>query len=84
MYTAVSVCGPARSAILTGRRPDATHAWSLSGKEGYWRNYLPNAYSLPQYFRMNGYETRGIGKIFHPGAISGDNDKAHSWSPGKH
>ena len=80
MYTAVSVCGPARSAILTGRRADTTHCWSLGGAKEYWRDVLPNAFSLPQYFLANGYTTIGIGKIFHPGAISGDNDKNHSWS----
>jgi arylsulfatase A-like enzyme len=80
MYTAVAVCGPARSAMLTGRRADATHAWSLSGKEGYWRNHLPNAVSLPQYFKDSGYVAIGLAKLFHPGAISGDDDQAHSWS----
>ena len=64
MYTAVSVCGPARSAILTGRRADSTHCWSLSGTKEYWRDYLPNAYSLPQYFKENGYLTLGMGKFF--------------------
>ena len=80
-YTAVAVCGPARSAILTGRRPDSAHCWSLSGARGYWRNYLPNAASMPEYFKQHGYTSIGLAKLFHPGPISGGDDQAHSWSP---
>jgi hypothetical protein len=58
MYTAVSVCAPARSAILTGRRPDTTHNWSINNAE-YWRDVLPNASSLPQYFVQHGYNVMG-------------------------
>jgi iduronate 2-sulfatase len=79
MYTAVSVCAPARTAILTGRRPDTTHNWAISPAE-YWRDVLPNASSLPQYFVQHGYNTMGGGKIFHPGAVSGSDDIAHSWN----
>ena len=63
MYTAVSVCAPARTAILTGRRPDTTHNWSINPVE-YWRNVLPNASSLPQYFVQHGYNTMGGGTRF--------------------
>ena len=35
---------------------------------------------LPQYFRERGYLTLGVGKIFHPGAASGNSDSAYSWS----
>ena len=80
-YTAVAVCGPARSAMLTGRRPDSTHAWSLSGKEGYWRKYLPNALSLPEHLKRSGWITIGLAKLYHPGAISGSDDECCSWSP---
>eukprot|EP01052_Picozoa_sp_SAG31_P033956 SAG31_NODE_3902_length_3768_cov_5.032979_5_plen_194_part_00 len=66
MYTAVSVCAPARTAIMVGRRPDTTHNWMISGRE-YWRDVLPSASSLPQYFLQHGYKTLGGGKIFHPG-----------------
>lgn len=81
MYTAVAVCGPARTAILTGRRPDTTRNWRLGDASEYWRNTIPNASSLPQYFKERGYVTIGQGKVFHPGALSGDDDKAYSWSP---
>eukprot|EP00927_Polykrikos_kofoidii_P010377 TRINITY_DN14384_c0_g1_i1.p1 TRINITY_DN14384_c0_g1~~TRINITY_DN14384_c0_g1_i1.p1 ORF type:complete len:659 (+),score=54.33 TRINITY_DN14384_c0_g1_i1:39-1979(+) len=81
MYTAVAVCGPARTAILVGRRPDTTRNWKLDDPAEYWRNTLPNAGSLPQYFKEHGYVTLGQGKIFHPGALHGFNDFEHSWSP---
>eukprot|EP00927_Polykrikos_kofoidii_P010378 TRINITY_DN14384_c0_g2_i1.p1 TRINITY_DN14384_c0_g2~~TRINITY_DN14384_c0_g2_i1.p1 ORF type:complete len:674 (+),score=76.27 TRINITY_DN14384_c0_g2_i1:138-2024(+) len=81
MYTAVAVCGPARTAILVGRRPDTTRNWKLDDAAEYWRNVLPDAASLPQYFKEHGYITLGQGKIFHPGALHGFNDVEHSWSP---
>ena len=61
-YTMVSICAPARQAILTGRRPDTTHNWEINGAE-YWRNTLPNAWSLPQFFKEAGYLTIGQGKV---------------------
>lgn len=42
---------------------------------------LPNANSLPEYFKNNGYTTVGMGKVFHPGGVSGNNDVKYSWSP---
>ena len=42
--------------------------------------HLITAYRLPQYFREHGYLTLGVGKIFHPGAASGNSDSAYSWS----
>ena len=79
MYTAVAVCAPARTAIMVGRRPDTTHNWEISGAE-YWRDVLPQASSLPQYFVQHGYNVLGGGKLFHPGAVSGGDDLAHSWN----
>lgn len=81
MYTAVAVCAPARQAMLTGRRPDTTGNWRIDGAEEYWRKKLPQASSLPQYFKESGYVVYGVGKVFHEGAGSGDNDKNYSWSP---
>lgn len=33
-----------------------------------------NATTIPQYFKDNGYITIGMGKIFHPGALNGNDD----------
>ena len=77
-YCQIAVCSPSRASLLTGRRPDTNHVWEIANDE-YWRNYT-NATTIPQYFKENGYVSIGMGKIFHPGAPSGNDDKAYSWS----
>jgi len=71
-YVQMAVCGPSRSSMLTGRRPDTTHVGDGIGgwcwcqrtkcKEG------DLFMTLPTYFRQNGYTTAGNGKLFHPDA----------------
>ena len=77
-YCQIAVYSPSRASLLTGRRPDTNHVWEIS-KDEYWRDYT-NATSIPQYFKENGYVSIGMGKIFHPGAPSGNDDRAYSWS----
>ena len=77
-YCQVALCSPSRTSLLTGRRPDTNHVWQISYDE-YWRNYT-NATTIPQYFKENGYISAGMGKIFHPGAANGLDDRAYSWS----
>lgn len=77
-YCQVAVCSPSRASLLTGRRPDTNHVWLISAKE-YWRKFT-NATTIPQYFKEQGYISAGMGKIFHPGAPSGNDDIAYSWS----
>ena len=77
-YCQIAVCSPSRASLLTGRRPDTNHVWEIAADE-YWRDYT-NATTIPQYFKENGYISVGMGKIFHPGAPSGNDDKAYSWS----
>ena len=77
-YCQVAVCSPSRASLLTGRRPDTNHVWRIANDE-YWRDYT-NATTIPQYFKENGYVSIGMGKIFHPGAPSGNDDEAYSWS----
>eukprot|EP00118_Oscarella_pearsei_P025460 m.308222 g.308222 ORF g.308222 m.308222 type:complete len:535 (+) comp43590_c0_seq1:32-1636(+) len=78
-YCQVAVCSPSRASLLTGRRPDTNHVWTISAAE-YWRNFT-NATTIPQYFKENGYISIGMGKVFHPAGPSGYDDKAYSWSP---
>lgn len=61
-YCQQAVCNPSRASLLTGLRPDTLQVWDLQTP---FRANLPNAVTLPQYFKANGYQTIGIGKAFH-------------------
>lgn len=64
--------------MLTSRRPDALHLYDFYS---YWRKTVGNFTTMPQYFKQNGYKTVSIGKVFHPGASSDNNDDFPlSWS----
>ena len=71
-YCQQAVCSPSRTSLLTGCRPDTTKVWDL---ETHFRVALPDVVALPEHFKRNGYVTRGLGKIYHPGF----NDE-RSWS----
>ena len=76
-HTHVAVCAPSRTAILTGRRPDTTHIYDRSY---YFRDVGGNFSTIPQYFKENGYQSIGMGKIFHPGYEASHNDDPISWT----
>jgi arylsulfatase A-like enzyme len=61
-YCQQAVCNPSRASLLTGLRPDSLRVWDLRTN---FRHKVPEAVTLPQYFKNNGYHTVGIGKIFH-------------------
>lgn len=61
-YCQSAVCNPSRASLLTGMRPDKIRVWDLRTD---FRDNVPNATTLPQYFMQNGYHTVGIGKIYH-------------------
>jgi len=75
-YVQQAVCSPSRTSLLTGRRPDTTHVYDLVH---YFRNVGGNFTTLPEYFKVNGYQSIGMGKIFHPGVASGHDDPI-SWT----
>jgi iduronate 2-sulfatase len=75
-YVQQAVCSPSRTSVLTGRRPDSTHVYDLIS---YFRKVGGNYTTIPQYFKEQGYLTAGMGKIFHPGEASGNNDPI-SWT----
>ncbi len=47
---------------MTGLRPDTLRIWDLPT---HFRDTTPEALTLPQHFKNNGYFTQNIGKIFH-------------------
>lgn len=61
-YVQQAVCNPSRASIMTGLRPDAIEVWDL---QTHFRAARPDAVTLPQHFKNNGYTTISIGKLFH-------------------
>ncbi len=77
-YCQQAVCSPSRSSLLTGRRPDATRVWDL---ETHFRVALPDAVTLPQYFKANGYYCAALNKIYHHGFEDGRSWSEPHWYP---
>ena len=59
------VCGPSRTAILTGMQPVTTGIYDNNIK---FSRDLPKVISLPEHFRKNNYKVFGVGKLFHGGS----------------
>ena len=73
-YCQQAVSGPTRASLLTGLRPEEVGVTELNT---WMRAKHPDVVTLPQAFREAGYETRGVGKIFHGTKNSLDE---RSWS----
>lgn len=63
-YCPASVCGPSRSAILSGIRPSNTGVYGNS-QNMKMAPRSQNAETLPEYFSRHGYHTLSKGKIYH-------------------
>jgi len=61
-YCSVSWCSPSRTSLMTGLRPTATGVLDL---ETHFRSTIPDAVTLPQFFKQQGYTALGFGKLFH-------------------
>ncbi len=76
-YVQVAVCNPSRASTWTGLRPDRLGVWTLPV---HFREASPDAVTLPQYLRKNGYTCEGYGKIFHnPWPDPQSWDLPHQW-----
>ena len=72
------VCGPSRSSMLTGLRPESSGVLDLKTR---LRDIHPDIITLPQFFRIHGYETAAVGKIFDPRNVdSRQDDDPASWT----
>jgi len=55
-------CNPSRTAVMTGYHPITSGMYSNYQD---WRKVIPDAVTMGEYFRNNGYFSAGAGKIFH-------------------
>jgi iduronate 2-sulfatase len=72
VYSQYPLCSPSRASFLTGRRPNATGVLVNPSSQKnpmspHFRERLPDAVTLPQLFRNNGYFAARIGKLYHYG-----------------
>lgn len=74
-YCNQAVCSPSRNSLLVGLRPQTLGIYDLPTN---FRRSVPDAVTLPQYFKQQGYRTEAMGKIFHVG--HGNREDAASWS----
>lgn len=63
-YSVVPACTPSRAAVLSGYLPQTSGSYD---NPDFFRDVMPAAVTLPQYFRQNGYLAKGAGKIFTHG-----------------
>lgn len=74
-YCNQAVCSPSRNSLLTGLRPQTLGIYDLGTN---FRKSRPDAVTLPQHFKNNGWRTEALGKIFHVG--HGNTEDPVSWS----
>lgn len=74
-YCNQAVCAPSRNNLLIGSRSTSIGVYSLGTN---FRRAVPDAVTLPQYFKQHGYHSAGVGKVFHIG--HGNVGDEASWS----
>jgi len=77
-FTASPLCGPSRTALLTGVPPHRSGYYEHSES---FRDYpnLAGVVTLPQYLRQNGWFTAGVGKVFHKPRREFRGDRVIDW-----
>jgi iduronate 2-sulfatase len=73
-YCQQAVCGPSRTAVLTGRLPDNNRVWHNRQR---FRLHEPDTITLPQLFIKAGYRAESYGKVFSGNSQEEDPE---SWS----
>ncbi|MBC6994244.1 sulfatase [Neolewinella lacunae] len=77
-YTPYPLCGPSRTALLTGVPP---HVSGYYDHRKHFRHSasLAQTTTLPEYLKEQGYYTAGLGKIFHKGHSHLDREVFSDW-----
>lgn len=79
-YCTFPLCGPSRNSMLTGLYPNSD---GVLGNGQIFRQAIPKHVSLPQAFRLSGYFTARVGKLYHynvPNSVGTDgHDDPASW-----
>lgn len=79
-YCNFPLCGPSRTSLLSGVRPDTTKIWD---NQIAVRDTMPDAVTLPQLFRRQGAHSARFGKMYHmnvPGSVGNNNwDDPEPW-----
>ena len=70
-----AVCAPSRNSLMTGLRPSTIGIYDLRTN---FRQAVPDAVTVAQYFMKHGYRTEAMGKIMHVG--QGNHEDAASWT----
>lgn len=73
-YCQFPLCGPSRNSMLTGLYPNST---GIIANAQVFRQTIPSAISLPQAFRLSGYFTARIGKLYHYGVPTSIGTNGH-------
>jgi arylsulfatase A-like enzyme len=58
-------CSPSRNALLYGVEPFKSGLYAFYDQAGFSEKILKEYTSLPEFFKANGYDTYGAGKIHH-------------------
>jgi len=74
-YCQQAVCGASRLSIMGGLYPTQTKEQSFHVHD--WRKRHPDLLTLNQHFGEQGYQTVGLGKIYHGHRGSADTDQSH-------
>ncbi len=77
-FAVVPVCGASRAAMLSGRKPTTNRFLAYDARLD---QDLPDAASLPGYFKDHGYHTLANGKVFDVSEDSADAWSEPLWNP---